>query len=71
MFSIKYFPKTVISSHVSFDLSHNPKSDICVMLGGPKRSKEQSLPAKSGSHVQLPTMSIGKRAVIFNMIIFV
>lgn len=44
----------VISSHPSFDLSQNPKSDMWEMVGGPRRSNEQSLPAYPVSQVQLP-----------------
>lgn len=48
------FPKRVISSQASFDLSQKPKSDIWDIVGGPRRSNEQSLPAYPFSHVQFP-----------------
>lgn len=54
IFSTKYFPNRVISSHASFDLSQKPKSEMWEMTGGPRRSKEQSLPAYPSWQVQLP-----------------
>lgn len=51
---MKYFPNKVISSQVSFDLSQKPKSDMWEIVGGPRRSKEQSLPAYPSLQVQLP-----------------
>lgn len=48
------FPKRVISSQASFDLSQKPKSDIWDIVGGPRKSNEQSLPAYPFSHVQFP-----------------
>ena len=54
IFSIKYFPNSVISSQGSDDLSQNPNPETWVIFGGPDTSKEQSLPAKLESQVQLP-----------------
>lgn len=61
---MKYFPNRVISSQASFDLSQKPKSDMWEIVGGPRRSNEQSLPAYPSLQVQLPN---SLRQVYFNM----